>query len=134
MKRLACAIVGLLLLALIVQIASAQSTRPPAQDKALSFITDVINLDMTRYSASLTHYDNQSQGKRQEMVIYNLDDDGKSTRASCKFEAGFLTMSIISPPANVPLAFAQHTGDKLSLAKGILSAMKLSLETQACKK
>jgi hypothetical protein len=115
---LAASAVALLLLS-VVLIMEEHYAAPPAQGKALAFITDVLRLDMTRYKASLTLYDN-GLSNNQEFVSYGLEDNGKIATVNCRFEENLLMWCMVTAPWNDSLVYAQQPSNTLDAAKGII--------------
>jgi hypothetical protein len=123
-RTLAALAVALLLLS-VVLIITEQFAAPPAQGKALAFITDVLRLDMTKYSPSLTLYNksNLSYGlpnKQEESVSYSLEDNGKIATVNCRFEENLLRLCMVTAPGNDSLVYAQQSSNTLDAVKGIL--------------
>lgn len=82
----------LLLMAIISSLgtlSAAYSATPTTQEKALSFISNVLPLDMTKYTSTLTQYGltpPSAEGyPTTEIVDYTLESNGSKLIASCSF-------------------------------------------------
>jgi len=108
---------------LLAQASIVQSATLTTQDKALSFITDVFQLDMTKYTAKLATYSvdypEQLKGIQQEHVKYELQGSGSNVTAFCQFNNGSLAACSISVMTGA-LLYAQQSENNFDKTKGIL--------------
>lgn len=70
-KNLAFLIVFLLLFLVVVQIPRTEASTITSEEKAVSFLSNVIGLDMSRYTASVTRHNGQSADE--EYITYRLE-------------------------------------------------------------
>jgi hypothetical protein len=88
-------------LVLVVQALSAHvATASPVKDKALAFIEDVIQPDMSKYNITLVN-DIVGQpliwpSETQESVKYHLDNNGSGPDIICLFTNNVLTSALLS--------------------------------------
>lgn len=107
---------------LLAQASTVQSATVSTQDKALAFITDVFQLDMTKYNAKLATYSvdyPNELGIQQEYVKYDLQASGNTATAFCQFNNGSLTACSISVITG-SLLYAQPSDNTFDTTKGIL--------------
>jgi hypothetical protein len=116
-------ILAIALTLLLSQAAIVQSAALTAEDKALAFITDVFQLDMTKYNAELATYSvdypNELNGIQQEHVKYELQASGSTVTAFSQFNNGSLTACSISVTTGA-LIYAQQSENKVDMTRGIL--------------
>jgi hypothetical protein len=98
-KRLACLFAVILVLLVQMPLAHSQTT-PSAKDRALAFIEDVIQPDMSRYNVSLVNdivnlYP-PSPLATQESVTYFLSDNGIGPDINCIFSNNVLAIVSLS--------------------------------------
>ena len=108
MKKLHVALVLVVVLALpLLQVPKAYSTEWSAPDKALSFLEDVVNLDMTKYNTTLdghfVDYRSDLGGITQEDVMYTLESDGSKLVAALAFINKTLDWCILDVLEGSPL-------------------------------
>jgi hypothetical protein len=108
---------------LLAQVSIVQSATLSTQDKALAFITDVFQLDMTKYNATLATYSvdypNELKGIQQEHVKYDLRASGSHVTAFCQFNNGSLTACSITAMSGSFLYTCQSETN-FDMARGIL--------------
>lgn len=128
MRKLVTKVRGLLILAAILalllsQTSTVQSASSIAQDRALTFITDVFELDMTKYNAKMATYSvdypSELGGIQQEHVKYDLQASESTATAFFSFNNGTLTACTISVITG-SLLYAQPSANTLDRARGIL--------------
>ena len=106
------------------------TANPTTSDKTLSFMRDVLKLDMSKYQVSLQNVsgtpskvDNSSLldliALPTERLTYSLDSDNSKLTANCGFINDSLTSCVISANVGLPI-YAQPSTSLLNLAKGIL--------------
>ena len=91
-----CSLLFVVALALaLMQASTVFSAEVSAQTKALSFITDAFQLDMSKYNAALEGYSidypSQLYGAPREYVTYNLRESQSNLTVICTFENKSLT-------------------------------------------
>lgn len=117
-------ILAIALTLLLPQAAIVHSAALTAEDKALAFITDVFQLDMTKYNAELSTYSvdypNELNGIQQEHVKYELQASGSTVTAFSQFNNGSLTACSISVTTD-SLIYVQQSENKVDMTRGILN-------------
>ncbi len=101
----------------------AYSAELTASEKALTFLTDVVGLDMTKYNATLTNnrleYPSDLGGLANEYVDYILDSDESVVDVGCVFINKTLAYCNLYVYKGSPL-YAQSPTNVLDAAKGII--------------
>jgi hypothetical protein len=105
-------VLALLIMALIlVEAPIAYSTESAAPEKALSFMTEVLQLDMTKYFAKLERYSIDYPGKlggvAQEGFTYILESEESKLDVFFRFTNGTLTYCLLTVDEGVPLYVQQ---------------------------
>jgi hypothetical protein len=101
MKKIQLALfLSLLVTVMLAQVHTAYSTESVVADKALSFITDVIQLDMTKYSAKAegysVDYPAKLEGVAQEGITYILEAEESKLDIFFRFTNGTLTYCLLT--------------------------------------
>jgi len=125
----------------LVQGSSENTINSNASDKALSFITNVIQLDMTKYSATIkghsVDYPDKLFGIAQEGLTYVLESEESKLDVFCRFTNGTLTYCLVTADMGLPL-YAKQSDNLLDEASNLLdryqswtndSSLKLMNET-----
>ncbi|MBE0511417.1 hypothetical protein IBX38_00020 [Candidatus Bathyarchaeota archaeon] len=100
----------------------AYSTELSAPEKTLTFLTDVVKLDVTKYNAKLvSHMDFPSDldGLTEERVKYALESAGSKLDVTCRFRNNALVYCKLYLLEGSPL-FAQPSTNSLDDARGLL--------------
>jgi len=124
-KRLHAVLVLAAVLALpLLQVFTAYPAELTASEKALTFLTDVVGFDMTKYNATLTHNHVEYNpdyygGLAQERVDYILDSDESTIDVGCLFINKTLVFCNLYMLKGSPL-YAQPPKNVLDAAKSIL--------------
>ena len=88
-KKLSATVLLVALIGLLGTVSAAQSATPTSREKALSFVSNVLPLDMTKYTSTLTQYGltpPYAEGEPTiEIVDYTLESTGSKLIASCSF-------------------------------------------------
>ena len=90
-KKLYPALIFAVVLVLsLAQIPIAYTTELTAQENTVSFMTDVVGLDMAKYAVELSDYStddsyNDYEGLVEEIVIYTLESAERKTQALVRF-------------------------------------------------
>ena len=125
MKRITSTIVLLLVLAFpFLQMPKACSAELAVQDEMLTFLREVIKLDMTKYNATLASnwvdYPPHWGGLAEEDVRYNLDGvDESKLYATCKFRENMLYSCSLDVLKGSPI-FVQPSTNIVDEAKSLL--------------
>lgn len=100
-KKFAFIIVILLSVLVIAQVPRSEASTSTSEEKALSFLTDVIGLDMSKYTTSVTRHTSSSAGE--EYITYRLESFLTSqVNANFVFYEGKLGSCNLNP------SFGQH--------------------------
>ena len=123
-KKFQAALILVAVLAvLLAQAPKAYSNELTAQNKALSFITDVIQLDMTKYNATpegySIDYPPKLPGIAQEVVTYNLESKESKIEVTCIFMDNNLYCCLISVEKGSSL-YVQPSANVLEMARELL--------------
>jgi hypothetical protein len=124
-KRIMSTIVLLLLLAFpLLQMPKACSAESAVQDEALTFLKEVIKLDMTKYNATLTSnwvdYPPHWGGLAEEDVRYDLRGvDESKLEETCKFRENMLYSCSVDVLKGSPI-FVQPPTNIVDEAKSLL--------------
>jgi hypothetical protein len=121
-RLLAVALVFLVLAALVMQMpkVEASTASPDLGDKALSFLSDVVQLDLSKYRVTL--YENSSNGDHLFYKLYSknsvLPFIGLETLAIFDFYNGSLGSCTLSP-GTVDLIYAHPAQDRFNTTLGM---------------
>jgi hypothetical protein len=111
--------------AILAQAPTAYSKESDASDKALSFITDVIQLDMTKYSTKLegysVDYPEKLGGVAQEGLTYILESEESKLDIFCRVTNGTLTYCLLTADKGVPL-YVKQSDNFLDAANNLLDS------------
>lgn len=120
-KNLGILTLVILVLPLLIQTTNAQP-ETSISDKALTFITDVLQLDEEHYNSSLIRYNKSpaSPTVTEEQITYNLQNDDTTITASCIFKNKLLFSCMVSVPKSGSLIYTQQPDNALALIKGIM--------------
>jgi hypothetical protein len=124
-KRITSTIVLLLVLAFpLLQMPKAYSAELTAPEKTLTFLTDVVKLDMTKYTVTLVSnwvdYPPHWGGLAEEDVTYNLDwADESRLYVTCKFRENMLYSCSLEVLKGSPI-FVQPSTNIVDEAKSLL--------------
>jgi hypothetical protein len=107
----------------LLQVPTAYSAEWSAPEKAMSFLTDVVRLDMTKYKATLVNhrveYPSDLGGLAKEYVDYILESDESKLDVGCVFINKTLDFCILYVDKGSPL-YVQPSTNFLDAAKGLL--------------
>jgi len=108
---------------MLVQMPPTYSAEVTNPEKALTFLTDVVKLDMTEYNvtrvSNFVEYPTDLGGIAQEEVTYTLESNGSKLDASFRFRNNFLSWCKLYILEGSPL-YAQQSTNVLDAAKGLL--------------
>lgn len=112
-KKFAFIIVILLLVLVIAQVPRSEASTSTSEEKALSFLTDVIGLDMSKYTTSVTRHTEPSAGE--EYITYRLESFLTSqVDANFVFYEGKLGSCNLSPSFGQHLLYSQPDPDQFN--------------------
>ena len=100
----------------------AYSAELSAPEKALTFLNDVVRLDMTKYNARLvtvSDFPSDLDGLAEERVKYTLESAGSKLDVTCRFRNNALVYCKLYPIEGSPL-FAQPSTNILDAARSLL--------------
>ena len=107
----------------LLQVPSAYSAEWSAPEKVLSFLTDVVRLDMTKYNATLVsngvEYPSDLGGLPEDIGKYTLESSESKIDVTYKFRNKTLVYCKINVLKGSPL-YAQPSTNILEAAKGLL--------------
>jgi hypothetical protein len=108
----------------------AYSATPTVQEKALSFISNVLPLDMSKYTTTLTQYGktppSTESGSTTEIVQYSLEANGSRLMASCSFSDSIFTGCILTVQSG-PIFPSKHTSNTIESARDFLGKYQIYL-------
>ncbi|MDR0372570.1 MAG: hypothetical protein LBI79_03275 [Nitrososphaerota archaeon] len=109
------------LMLLLSQVVMMQAATVTAEDKTLTFITDVLQLDLTKYDAALSvqSVDYLEAGIRQEHVKYDLKAIESQGSALCIFNDGSLAACMASVTTGAIL-YTKQSENIVDRTRGIL--------------
>jgi hypothetical protein len=115
-KKLGFAAIILLLILTVAQVPKTQASTSSSQDKALSFLSDVMQLDMAKYTVTLTDHTQPNAGE--EFLDYRLDAFLESQAlANFFFFNGNLGWCNLNPSL---LLYSQPNTDSFNVTLGII--------------
>ena len=125
MDRKAILIIMLVLLFTLLHVPTAYSAELTAPEKTLTFLKDVVKVDMTKYNATLASnwvdYPPHWGGLAEEFVRYNLDGGNESNlRVTCRFRENMLYSCSLKVRKGSPLFAEPQPTRLLDAAKGFL--------------
>jgi hypothetical protein len=107
----------------LLQVPTAYSAEWSAPEKAMSFLTDVVRLDMTKYKATLVNhrveYPSDLGGLAKEYVDYILESDESKLDVGCVFRNNTLDYCNLYVDKGSPLYVQPYT-NVLDETKGLL--------------
>jgi hypothetical protein len=115
---------GFILLMLMFSTESiVQSEQVTAEDKALTFLSEVLNLDLSKYTAKLSiytiDYPSTTDGFQREHVKYTLQASDSTATAMCIFTNGFLEYCSVNTVSG-RILYAKSYENDAALAEQIL--------------
>lgn len=128
MKRFTCTFIITIILTtlfffLLIQTPKSfpQDTKAELEKEALTIITDVIGLDMSKYSADLYKHNSQiREGVFRDYVVYILESAESEIRVMITFSNNILTRWTIDPREGTPIYADSLATNALDLAKDTL--------------
>ena len=115
MKKSALVLILLLVLVFpILQASKVYSTEATARDKALSFIEDVLPIDISQYNVTFTKYSEielpsfLSNGYSSERVIDTLESEESIIDVTCEIENDALTLCMVTPKQGSVISDRQY--------------------------
>jgi len=83
----------------ILQVSRAYSVESTAREKALSFIENVLPIDISQYNVTFSKYYTVEilEGLPSEYVVYNLESEESLVNVTCRIENDALTFCMVSP-------------------------------------
>jgi hypothetical protein len=127
-KKLQIISIVMTIASLLAVIPAVHSIEIDSSEKALSFMTDVVQLDMSKYTATLKGYsaDNPSKidGVTQEELTYVLEAQDSTITVSCTFTNNALRYYLQTTTKGSPL-YTQKSTNVLDEAKNILERYQL---------
>jgi hypothetical protein len=107
----------------LAQVGGA-SSEMAVQDKAISVMTDVVGLDITKYKIELTSnivdYPEIYGGLVREELTYTIEADGSKALVACTFINKTLTRCYVYPTEGSVLYAQQSSADILTATKSLL--------------
>lgn len=94
------------------------------QEKAATFLGNVVGLDMAKYEVKLMSqmdFSADASGVAKSTMLYNLKSQGSTLEVICNFRNNALVSCIVNPLEGTPL-LAQPITNALDSAKNLLSA------------
>jgi len=125
-KRITSTIVLLLVLAFpLLQMPKAYSAELTAQDKTLIFLKDIVKIDVTKYTATLTRnwvdYPPHWGGLTEEVVRYNLEVVNESRLyVTCRFRENMLYSCSLQVRKGSPIFAESQPTKVVDATKGFL--------------
>ena len=122
-------LVTLILMAVLtvsfVQLPKAYSAELTAPEKTLTFLKDVVKIDVTKYNATLVSnwvdYPPHWGGLAEEVVRYDLDGGNESSLyITCRFREDMLYSCSLAVPRGSPIFAEPQPTNVLDAAKGFL--------------
>jgi hypothetical protein len=114
-QKLALIAVALLLFSIIIQVPRAESSTNGSEEKALSFLSDVLEFDTSKYAASVLEHTQENSGK--EYITIRLN--GFLSNARFMFFNGKLGFCNLNPPYGSML-YSQSSTDQINSTLRIL--------------
>jgi hypothetical protein len=114
-QKLALIVVALLLFLIIVQVPGTQSSSNNSEEKALSFLSEVLELDTAKYVASVKEHTQENNGK--EYITFRLN--GFLSDVRLMFFEGKLGSCTLNPPFG-SLLYSQSSTDQINATLRIL--------------
>jgi len=83
----------------ILQVSRAYSVESTARQKALSFIENVLPIDVSQYNVTFSKYYTVEilEGFSSEHVVYNLESEESIINVTCRIENDELTFCMVTP-------------------------------------
>jgi hypothetical protein len=129
LKRLNAILVLAMILGIVfVHVPNAYSAELAVTEKALTFLTDVVKLDLTKYNAQLV-YINDYGPLGQQIVKYTLESKGSKLDVLCNFKDSNLVWCKLYPLEGSPL-FAQPVSNALDETKSFLDRYQTFSDAQ----
>lgn len=100
MKKFAMMVILLMVIVFpILQVSRAYSVESTAREKALSFIENVLPIDISQYNVTFSKYYTVEilEGLPSEYVVYNLESEESLVNVTCRIENDALTFCMVSP-------------------------------------
>ena len=116
-------ILALVFVLFLAQVLSAYSVEPTTQDKALSFLKEVIMLDISQYNAKLTMYNSypvDRGGFIREDVKYALTSTNSTINAIFEFRNNTLVYCHLHGLGNSTFYFQKPPTNILDAVKGLM--------------
>lgn len=117
-KKLAFIFVILLMLLVVTQVPRSQALSSSSEEKALYFLSEVIGLDMSKYSAQVILHSQENNGKEHITIRLNSFLSGQIDAEFMFFE-GKLGTCILNPPFG-SLLYSQSNPDQINATRHIL--------------
>jgi hypothetical protein len=118
-----CLVLALTIVVSITHANGAPLSKMTVQEKAIAAITDVVGLDMTKYTAELTSnvadHPEIYGGLTREEVTYTIEATGSKVQVGCAFINKTLTSCYVYPIEG-SLLYAQQSADMLTTTKSLL--------------
>lgn len=109
-KKLGFTIIILLLFLVVTQVPRSQALSSTSEEKALSFLNEVIGLDISKYTASVTRHDGPNAGE--EYITYRLDSFLTSqVNANFFFYQGKLDSCNLNPSFGSQILYSKPKAD-----------------------
>lgn len=119
----------LIILFIYVQTPKVYSTEPPAQEKALMFLNDVVGLDIEKYNLTLrSHVEyREDMGLYEERLYYILESEMNTLTVSIKFRNNSLSYYSMSVIKGSPI-YVQKSVNVINETKRILERYQICFE------
>lgn len=125
-----CAIYSLYIILIIslMPFPAAHSTSFTSQDKALSIITDVFELDTPKYTVELTNYNSKHPSDLGSLVQEDMTYSLVSTQNEIKIKFAFVNNTVAYVDLRAPTASISSANYREKLPPNILDATKIVLQ------